>query len=254
MKLISDKNIFNSKKPPNPKIIFEILEEIASEYCQHTKENSAMRLTSVHDYERSSLLEKISNLSIDNQKKRLDESIQRYENVRNIYKTGTIFYQKKRSLNAFLRLHRLRMPNDSEVFQLINNETLIEIYNLHSSQVYRSLDFMDFVSHSIMSLEVSEWWELFSRSEKILSRIYGLALDIYSGKVEEPIFNPVGLHTVKEINSRTPLCAQLLPLVYAPLFTQNGKVEGALHLFKIESLQSLNFKVISTKNTSKSLS
>lgn len=60
----------------------------------------------------------------------------------------------------------------SDVYEKLDQDRVIEIYNLDNVQVYRSLNFFTFCSYDLSDLLSYEWFELYERSIQVISKLF----------------------------------------------------------------------------------
>lgn len=227
----------------NYSLLFDRFLAIAEEFAAYIKSVEGVNTVAIHPHERDLLLQKFNNMPIEKQLKKFYRFEGYYEHCREIVSQGYSLKDKKTSIKAFMKKYGLKFANEDDVFEVMDQQTFIEIYDLDFIQCYRSIDFLNATSHSMMALETCEWWDLFERSTYIGDQIMSVVQSIYSGAVREPVYMPVESHTVKELGSTSPLSSQADIILYGPVYDERGLFQGGLHLFKIKSVYSLDFKV-----------
>jgi len=180
----------------------------------------------------------------------LSLQIEKFENFLNYYRhcfelstRGISLRDKGESLECFTYLYGLKIPSKDEIFSLLEKSTYVEIYDLNLTQRYRSPDWLETTSYSLATIETVDWRDLFFRSEHILARQMEVVTAIYSGQVTLPVYRPVEVHTVKELKSKTPLCAEIESLIYSPIYDRNDNFAGGLHVLKVNNLRSISFSL-----------
>jgi hypothetical protein len=224
--------------------VFRNYADLASELCVYLKEKEVIgvRTFSTPQEERF-IQESFEATPIDFQKSKLDAFINYYNHCVELSSRNISLRDKKESLRCFSYLYGLKIPSEDEIYALLGDGTYVEIYDLKFTQRYRSADWLETTSYSLMAVEALDWRELFFRSENILQTQMELVTALYEGNIKQPVYRPVEIHTVKELRSKTPLCAELESLVYAPVIGQDDKIAGGLHVLKIHNLRSILFSV-----------
>lgn len=224
--------------------VFHQFLSVAEEFCSYIRDAEGINAIAIHPHEREFLFAKFTSLPVQKQEKKLQRFIGFYEHCRELANQGRSLKEKKASLTAFMKKFGLSFPNEKEIFEILDQQTFIEIYDLDFIQCYRSIDFLNATTHSVMALESCEWWDLFDRSKLVNNQIMSAVESIYSGATKTPLFKPVEEHTVKEIRSQSPLSSQADILLYSPIYDQEGVFQGGLHFFKIRSVYKIDFKVL----------
>jgi hypothetical protein len=88
----------------------------------------------------------------------------------------------KRALSQF------GMRVDDEFWNILEHGDAVEIYGDDMIQRYRSFNFYNFTSYSILDLVVNEWYVLWERPQSVLTDLIQLANDTISGKKIGPNF------------------------------------------------------------------
>ena len=198
---------------------------------------------SVHDSERPLGMERLRSMEVGLLEAKCRNFL-RYYGLCQAQATGGSLKNKANSLRAFLSYFGFRIPKIDQVLDLIDSGTLIEAYTTDFVQVYRSPDFYGVSDHSILRLEVSEWFELFERSANVLDRQIGLVSRVFEGEFTDPLLAPLPPHVVKEINSPKPKASESNSILYAPLYSSEGAVSGILHAFTVGTVRSLQFESV----------
>ncbi|QDK38304.1 hypothetical protein [Bdellovibrio sp. NC01] len=115
-------------------------------------------------------------------------------------------------------LRKLGLTPKSDLFSLIKDDDIIEIYNGESRQVYRNLRYYDFCSYSIEELYSLEWWNLFSRDDgEITRKLFEESNKLLTGEVEGHIFSETKEHVVTELASAELLSNKYRAKLLSPL-------------------------------------
>lgn len=223
---------------------FSQFEAIADELCAYLRAVEGINTVSIHEHERDFVLSKFLALPEAKQARKLERFLGYYDLSRDLVEARISLRDKNQGLKAFLKKFRLVVPEEDSVFEILDKNTFIEVYDLDFVQRYRSVDFLEATNHSVMALESCEWWDLFERAEKITKDQIAIVTEIYTGKVHGPLFHPIEAHTVKELRTKVPLSSQAESLVYSPVYSKEGNFEGGLHLFKITAARALDFATV----------
>lgn len=132
-------------------------------------------------------------------------------------------------------LRKLGYSPKSDLFSLIKDDDIIEIYNNESRQLYRNLRYYDFCSYSIEELYSLEWWNLFSRDAEITMKLIEESGKIFNGEVDTHIFSETGEHMVKELASVDRLSNRYRAKLLSPLML-NKKAEAMMVVIEANSV------------------
>lgn len=224
--------------------IFDDYLHLVNVLCAHLRETEGVSCEALPESQESMVKAKFFSLPFEVQKHRY-EMFHRYFTVCHEITTDDLpLRDKQKTLFAFFRKYGLSTPNAFDVFELIDKDTYVEVYDEHFTQVFRSVDFLEVTSHGLMTLETCEWFDLFERAESITKDQMDVVQKIYSGAITNPVFKPIEDHVVKEINSGSPKTSKSESLVYAPVHDSKGEFFGGLHLFKVQEQRSLDFEVV----------
>lgn len=166
-----------------------------------------------------------------------------YEHCASLVSAGKSLRDKGESLKVFAFLYGLKFPCEDEIYDLLEGDVYVEIYDRELLQIYRSPSWLETTSYGLKTLETSDWRNLFSRSEEILESQMQVVTAIYKGHVKHPIYKPVQKHTVKELKNRSPYCCEVESLIYSPVYNMEDEFLGGLHLLKILNLRKLDYQV-----------
>lgn len=67
---------------------------------------------------------------------------------------------------------RLRLVISDEIYETMEKDTIIEIYNQDFLQIYRSLRFVDLCNYSLLDLLTYEYYELYERSASVNEHLF----------------------------------------------------------------------------------
>jgi hypothetical protein len=84
-------------------------------------------------------------------------------------------------------LSRLGLTPQPDVVDLIEDDDVVEIYDLRHRQVFRNLRFFDFISMSIEELLTLRWTELTDREAKITFKALAQVALIYTGQMRKTL-------------------------------------------------------------------
>ncbi len=135
-----------------------------------------------------------------------------------------------------LKLLGLLPPDD--LFEHIDENNCIEVYDSNGVWVYGNLNFYEITSYSLAELYEFPWHNLWRRSELDQARTYALGEKLLTGQITKTLLNPLPTHIVSEcstVNGIESECGyelELSPTVVAPLYQRGTRdIAGFIHSF-----------------------
>ena len=212
--------------------------------CLYLREYEGIDTYALPEFQYHFVKEKFLRFSPEVQLQKINNFESYYELCREIVMKGRKLSEKVHCLKSFLSKYSLSIPDESEVIETIDNDTFIEVYDNKFTQVFRSADFLKVTNHGLMALEICEWFDLFQRSKDLTSDQIEVVTKVFDGTIKLPLFKPLEDHSVKEINSGKPKVSQAEIVLYSPIFGADNLFHGILHVFKVKSVQPLDFQVV----------
>ena len=125
-------------------------------------------------------------------------------------------------------LRSLGFHPPSSLFSELQNGDIIEVYCAAHIQRFRTFNMFECLSYSMEETFSYEWWELFSRDEKITQRIREIAMSFVNQDARSIVFVNSGAHVIEERFSPRKNRAEADVKFLSPLFDKSGKVAGYL--------------------------
>lgn len=223
---------------------FERFLHIADIIANYLRTVEGIETASIYPAEVDKIKAKWNSLTNEQRQEKMETFSSFYTICSEIIEKDGGLSDKPAALKRFFSRFGLRVAGETRVFEILDKDTYFEVYNKHFVQVFRSVDFLRVTGHSIVALQTLEWWELFHRSPDVVKKQLELVTHMFSGGIQDPIFNPIEPNTVKELNSSKPHSAQTESTVYAPIFDAQGQLRGGLHFFKILDVRPLDFSIL----------
>lgn len=223
---------------------FSIYKDLVTELCLYLRIHEGINISPFSsEEEEHALAQLFSSAPEAHQKLKVESFLNYYNHCFELSSRNISLRDKKESLRCFSYMYGLKIPCENEIYSLLEDHAFVEIYDLNFTQRYRSPDWLETTSYSLMAIETVDWRSLFFRSEAILATHMELIAAIYAGKINQPIYRPVEIHTVKELKSDNPLCAEIESLAYSPVFDDKGVFSGGLHVLQVHDLRSIKFSL-----------
>jgi hypothetical protein len=89
----------------------------------------------------------------------------------------------------------------ANIFDYIQDSTVVEIYLLNQRQIFRTLRFFEVTSYSIEDIYCRQWYHLYQREQDVQSAIEKTVLDVATRGPQEIIRIPALDHILKEKDS-----------------------------------------------------
>ncbi|RYZ72649.1 MAG: hypothetical protein EOP05_10795 [Proteobacteria bacterium] len=125
----------------------------------------------------------------------------------------------------------LRPPSDA--FTHIKDSHLVEIYNVNFGQIFRSLNFLQFVSYSIDELMTYHWHELYERTGSTTDEMLRMIDIVKANKAPTTYVRPFTRCVVREKFSPKAIAADSDSVIGASLFNSSGEFAGYLSVVEI---------------------
>ena len=219
--------------------LFKYHQKFSSYISKHLKSELNLNAPATLESEVENLQKKYFSLPQKIRQEKFRMFISYFQHILEVRDKEVLLNDKVTSLKAYLKKYEWEIPDQDNIYKLLSQKDVyIEAYDKNFIQIYRSPDFATITNHSIMKLETYEWRELFQRSKEDSLIQQKIISKLFSGEVKEPIYNPMGKHCVKEINSISPRSAEVESLSYCPIYSSKDILQGGLHIFKYKTISS----------------
>jgi hypothetical protein len=122
---------------------------------------------------------------------------------------------------------KMRMTPESDVMDRIEDEDIIEVYDMHGDQIFRNLHYFSVVSLSVEDLVCMNWKRDFKRSAKVTLELVELLFRFATGRFSKTFdCAKIPVHIVEEQLAKRHRIELTLKLI-SPLKIQ-GKCEAVL--------------------------
>lgn len=130
-------------------------------------------------------------------------------------------------------LKEMHMIPRSDVFALLEENDVVEVYNGQSIQVFRTFNLFRYLSYTLEELMCFEWFRLFERDDEITRSMLKVGDDILSGKVMRTHFPNFPSHYVTEKFSATRMRTLVQHRFISPLSDGGGGIAGFLNVVSV---------------------
>ncbi|HRK08323.1 MAG TPA: hypothetical protein PLZ57_11185 [Pseudobdellovibrionaceae bacterium] len=200
------------------------LEGVITHRWDETKGQSAFAF--MHEVAHSNLLgfhERVSFFSQYVQHAR--EVVAQGQKLGSLKREGSLLW---RTLAAF----DMRPP--SNLFELLGEHEVVEIYDTQMRQIFRNLRFFEVSSYSIEELLHIPLPQLFERSEASTQVLMSEIGAIFSGAQATGKMSAAGKSRAREAQSRRHLQGEIEQRVMSPIFDRQGRVAAVLGSVRLE--------------------
>jgi hypothetical protein len=116
----------------------------------------------------------------------------------------------------------------SDVFDSIESEDTVEVYSIEMKQLFRNLQFFQYISYTLEEIHGGTWYEMVSRNEDVEKQLFAAAGKLISGEVKETIdVSHVPTHLVVETSSLEKRKMTLQMKVISPVY-RGGEIVGII--------------------------
>jgi hypothetical protein len=113
----------------------------------------------------------------------------------------------------------------SDLFGRLEQNDILEIYDIHQRQLFRSFNMFNCISYSLEELFSYEWWELFHRDSQVNERLMTVTTRLLTG--EAPIiYVDMPPHFIEEKFSRRRTLHRIQTRLGSPLHVQGAQSIG----------------------------
>jgi hypothetical protein len=204
-------------KIPENKTRFRELASLYAEYC----EQEGLRVVPFHSAE----LPVFSALSAARQNEAIHCLTQYVEVFAELRAEKTSLRNSTMLLWRCLR--RLGLTPQSDIFDKIGDENVVEIYSLDQRQIFHNLKFWEFISFTIEEVFGSEWWKLTRRDPKISEQLYEFAGKMATGQITVTTAPGIEEHLIEEIRGANP-GRMMVNILYMSPLSANGQLAAIM--------------------------
>lgn len=142
---------------------------------------------------------------------------------------------ESQNLWSYLKNNKFRFSN--ELFNRVDKDHILEIYDSKFRALYRNVNFYKATSYSIAELHLYSWPELFEREEETTVKVGTKVAEAFDSNVDEMIEFNIGNHDAIEKFSDEMLVAKMFFDFAAPIQREDG-AKAVITTLKIKSLVS----------------
>ena len=137
---------------------------------------------------------------------------------------------------AQIRRHGLVMSSD--VFERLEDNDIIEIWDAKGHQLFRSFHGLQFFSYTLEEIYSYPFFELFERESTDLEVAYGQVFSkLVSGETQTTTLVDIRPHLVREKRSRRKRSAVMTPKYVSPLKNKQGQVVAFFHTCSAQAIE-----------------
>lgn len=118
-----------------------------------------------------------------------------------------------------LKHHKMRILED--FWRTLQKDEILEVYDKNMIQIYRNFNFYKYCSYSLLEISVTEWFELWERSEFIMKRIFSEVKPVFEKVIPVKKYD-VPLHLLREKLNPSRLTDLYDPKAYEVTFCHVG--------------------------------
>lgn len=139
---------------------------------------------------------------------------------------------------AWSQIRQLGLVLCSDVFEKLEDDDIIEIWDASGKQLFRSFHGLKFFSYTLEELYSYPFFELFERESPDLEVAYGTVFSkLISGETRTTVAVDIPPHVVREKRSRRKRTALMTPKYVSPLKNKQGQVVAFFHTCSAKALE-----------------
>ena len=132
-------------------------------------------------------------------------------------------------------IRKLNLLPGHDLFELLEDSDVVEIYNNQGVQVFRNHRFFDISSYDFPEIFVYPWHELYGREAHITDEIMKYAISVFSGECQKTIdMSHVPRHRLTENFSPEGFVMTMDERYFSPLKSKIGQNIHAVAISKVE--------------------
>lgn len=124
-------------------------------------------------------------------------------------------------------LKKIKATPESDIFDKISENDVIEVYLDDHTQIFRNLEFFNHTSFTIDELLCGAWYKLYKRDFITTLKMMKMAFKFLTDRLKTTTAWNVPIHKFEEVGSSESL-TQLIELKYLSPIKNNGKRIGAI--------------------------
>jgi len=122
-------------------------------------------------------------------------------------------------------LQNLKLSTLNEIYERIEDDNIVEVYNAQGVQVFRSIQFFYFCNYDLLDVETRAWNELYERHELINNRLFEIVYDLFASP--NKVFNiDVPPHPMREVFSDFRQVFRIEHNCMAPVYNSDCSLFG----------------------------
>ncbi|MDR3608092.1 MAG: hypothetical protein P4M08_12010 [Oligoflexia bacterium] len=124
-------------------------------------------------------------------------------------------------------LSRSKLTPCSDIFDKIEKDDVVSIYDIQQRQVFQNMRFLELVSVTLEQLFCSSWYQYSTRASEIEQSLYETAKSILTGEIKTTIAPPAPEHIAQEIDTEGLVKLRIKVKWASPVFFE-GNTFGML--------------------------
>lgn len=129
-----------------------------------------------------------------------------------------------------LKICQMRVRDD--FWDNLQKDDVVEIYTMENIQLFRTFNFFNISSYSLLDLLINEWYLLWERPTNVIQSFMALYQDLVEGRITKTMKVNVPMHLLKEIYNDSnqenfkPASVLVKPGVVSPLYDDHDNLKG----------------------------
>lgn len=132
-------------------------------------------------------------------------------------------------------LRKWQYTPSSDLFDKIEEDDFIEVYNIENIQIHRSFNYFRLSSYSLADIFTKPWTDLYDRDVYLEKQIVGIVEKIFKGEITNTVFSNLDVHYIRESLSNEKRVYKVYHKYFSPLKDANGNQTAFVVLSKAEN-------------------
>lgn len=146
-------------------------------------------------------------------------------------------------------IKKLGLVPTEDLFSVLEDDDIIEIYDASGIQIFRNFNFFDISSYTLEELYSYPWSDLYERNQFVTKQINDYAIQIFTGQVDHTLPISVPKHNLEERFSLFKHTMEMEERYFSPLYTPDrSAVRAGVAVSKVRVIDSLEKRALSKIN------
>lgn len=141
-------------------------------------------------------------------------------------------YVVRNSNSLWRMLGKMNLRSSPDLFENIEDDDVIEVYDLDGHQLYRSFNFFPICTYTLEQIYSIPWFDLYERNEEMIRANLESVNEVLSSPFQGTRATRIPAHEVRETNRPARRRTLIQPRFMSPVFDTKRKVAGFINTFR----------------------